>query len=272
MIVDSHLHVWQVGRGDYGWLTPDLPICRDFTIADARSAASGVDRVVLVQAAPTAAETAFLLDVAQHAGGFVHGVVGWTDLAAPDAARRIEALARAPDLVGLRPMLQDMADAAWILRPDVARGLDAMAACGLVLDLLIRPRHLPHCLSLARRHPRLAMVIDHAAKPDIASGDVTAWSDGMRRVAGETDISCKLSGLITEAGPAPAFAAVAPVVRCMLEWFGAARVMWGSDWPVLRLAADYQPWLAAAQALVRDVMPAAAEPVFATNALRCYAR
>ncbi|MCW8307721.1 amidohydrolase family protein [Acidiphilium sp. PA] len=272
MIVDSHLHVWQVGRGDYDWLTPDLPIFRDFTIADARAAATGVDRVVLVQAAPTEAETAYLLDIAQHAGAFVHGVVGWTDLAAPDAARRIEALARAPALVGLRPMLQDMADTGWILRPEVARGLDAMAACGLVLDLLIRPAHLPHCLTLARRHPGLAMVIDHAAKPDIATGALTAWSEGLRRIAGETDISCKLSGLITEAGPAASFAAVAPVARRVLAWFGAARVMWGSDWPVLRLAADYQPWLAAAQALVRAVMPAAVEPVFATNALRCYAR
>jgi L-fuconolactonase len=152
----------------------------------------------LVQAAPTEAETRFLLAQAD-ANPAVLGVVGWVDMLAADAPARIEKLATHPRLKGLRPMLQDIADAEWILQPALAPALRAMADCGLVFDALVKSVHLPHVLTLAARHPELRMVIDHCAKPDIAAGEWQPWADGIARIANETQAMCKLSGLMTEA-------------------------------------------------------------------------
>lgn len=268
--IDAHLHLWQVARGDYGWLTADLPIYRDYGLDDARQVTGGVDGVILVQAAPSEAETRYLLDIAHRSDGFVRGVIGWTDLAAPDAPARILTLSHDRLLRGLRPMLQDIGDPDWILRPDVARGLDAMAAAGLSLDLLIRPIHLPRCITLAGQHPGLAMVIDHGGKPDIASGDLSRWSAMMAHVAAQTDIACKFSGLLTELGPGGISSDAAPYMQVLIDHFGAGRLMWGSDWPVLNLASTYQDWFVLAAEFVRAAMPSAEAAIFGGNAERFY--
>jgi L-fuconolactonase len=268
--IDAHLHLWQVARGDYGWLTLDLPIHRDYGLEEARTVACDVDGVILVQAAPSEAETLFLLNIAHRSDGFVRAVIGWTDLAAPDAPARIAALARNPMLRGLRPMLQDITDPDWILRSDVARGLDAMVHAGLSLDLLIRPIHLSRCTTLAARHPELAIVIDHGGKPRIASGDLLRWSESMALIAAQTEISCKLSGLMTELAPGGVSSDVVPYARVLIECFGPARLIWGSDWPVLTLATTYQHWLSLATAIVHVESPAAEFAIFGGNAERFY--
>ncbi|MBU3740054.1 MAG: amidohydrolase [Rhodoferax sp.] len=244
MRIDAHFHSWRLDRGDYGWLTPALaPIYRDVTVEDwlAQAAPCGVVGGLLVQAAPTEAETGFLLDLAaRHAS--VLGVVGWVDLSAADAPQQVMALARQPRLKGLRPMLQDLSDPDWILRPEVQPGLAQMAECGLVLDALIKPVHLPRILQLAKRHPTLAIVIDHAAKPDIGSGQWESWARGLACLAELPQVSCKLSGLMTEAGPLPQTSVCRPWVRHVAGAFGPDRVLWGSDWPVLELAGRYADW------------------------------
>src|SRR5262245_2824306 len=136
--VDAHHHVWRVTRGDYGWLTPDLPIYRDYTLDDLRPQLGDITATVLVQAAPTEAETAFLLQVARASDGLVRGVIGWADFTAADAPARIAALRDDPLLKGLRPMLQDIADTAWILRPNVQPALRAVAEAGLRFDALVQ--------------------------------------------------------------------------------------------------------------------------------------
>src|SRR5262249_44282488 len=146
-------HVWSIARGDYGWLTPDLSIARDFGLDDLRPLLGDITATVLVQAADTEAETAFMLEVARGSGGLVRGVVGWADLAPPGAAERIAGLAAEPLLKGLRPMLQDIDDTGWILRPAVQPALAAMARQGLRFDALIKPRHLAVVGELAQRHP-----------------------------------------------------------------------------------------------------------------------
>lgn len=272
MSIDAHFHCWQLARGDYGWLTPALaPIYRDVTVSDwqAQSAPHGVTGGVLVQAAPTEAETHFLLAQAD-AHPHVLGVVGWVDLLADYAPARIEALARHPRLKGLRPMLQDIADAEWILQPALAPALRAMVDCGLVFDALVKPVHLPHVLTLAGRYPGLRLVIDHAAKPDIAAGEWQPWADGMARLALETQAMCKLSGLMTEAGPAPAPGAVRRWGEHVLACFGASRVVWGSDWPVLELACRYSRWHAEAQLLLADLGAREQAGVMGENAKRLY--
>ena len=244
MIVDAHHHLWTLARGDYAWLTPVLSaLYRDFNPPDLDPllAQCGVTATVLVQAAPTEAETEFLLAVAR-AWPRVAAVVGWTDLDSPDAPGKIAALAQSPVLKGLRPMLQDEPDAYWLMRPQVARALTVMVELGLTLDALVRPHQLPALCNALEAHPDLRVVIDHAAKPDIAGGRFEPWAQDIRAAASRPNTWCKLSGLLTEAGSNSADPDLAPFVDHLLTCFGPRRVMWGSDWPVLNLAGDYVAW------------------------------
>ena len=253
MIIDAHFHCWQLARGDYGWLTPALaPIYRDVAVDDWRAQAGrcGVQAGVLVQAAPTEAETAFLLAQAER-NDAVLGVVGWADLLAADAPIRIAHLAAQPKLKALRPMLHDLPDPGWILQAQLEPALQAMVDADLALDALVRPVHLPVLLQLCRRHPGLRIVIDHAAKPAVAAGQWQPWADALARLAEQTTAACKLSGLLTEAGPAPRADAARRWARHVLACFGPQRVLWGSDWPVLELAATYGDWWDETQALLQ---------------------
>lgn len=242
--VDAHLHLWRLARGDYGWITPDLaPLWRDFEPADAadKLSGAGVDAAVLVQAAPTVAETRFLLEHAER-HDWILGVVGWVDLAATDAPEQIGALARHAKLKGIRPMIQDIPDDRWMLRPGLRPAFEAIALHDLAFDALVKPRHLPHLAELIGRHPDLRFVIDHGAKPEIGAGRFDDWADAMRHLATASSAHCKLSGLITEAGPAWSEAQIRPFIDLLLDAFGPERLIWGSDWPVLTLAATYGTW------------------------------
>jgi L-fuconolactonase len=242
MIVDAHHHVWRIARGDYSWMSPDLPIFRDYDLSDLRPLLGDISATVLVQAADTEAETAFMLETARASAGLVRAVVGWTDLAAATAPERIAAMAREPLLKGYRPMLQDIEDTNWILRPEVQPALVAMTRAGLRLDLLVKPRHLPMLPELAQRHPDLPMVIDHGAKPAIIDNAFHPWADGMARLARDTAWYCKLSGLATEARPDWTVDTLRRYVDHLLACFGPARLMWGSDWPVVNLGGGYARW------------------------------
>lgn len=272
MIIDAHFHSWELARGDYGWLTPQLhPIYRDVGVADwlAQASPCGVQGGVLVQAAPTQAETEHLLRLAQ-AHPQVLGVVGWVDFLAPDAAQRIGRLAAQPALKGLRPMLQDIDDVGWILQPGVEPALQAMVDHALVFDALIQPRHLPVLLQLVRRWPGLSIVVDHGAKPDIARGQWEPWASGLVELARCPSVACKLSGLLTEAGPAPDPAAVGPWADWILQTFGPHRVMWGSDWPVLELASDYAAWWQQTQTMLSSLDATSRALVLGGTAQRVY--
>ncbi len=273
MIIDAHFHCWRLARGDYGWLTPALaPIYRDIDVEDWQHEAQpqGVTAGLLVQAAPTEAETAFLLEQAAHHEA-VRGVVGWLDLLAPDAPERIATLASTqPKLKGLRPMLHDIDDADWILQPALAPALEAMVAHGLVFDALVKPLHLTRLRVLCERHPALQVVIDHGAKPDIAGGHWHPWADDLQRLARETTAVCKLSGLLTEAGPHPRRGAAKRWSEHLLGSFGPQRVLWGSDWPVLELAANYRDWWGDTQTLLAPLGDADRAAVLGANAQRVY--
>jgi L-fuconolactonase len=271
--VDAHHHVWSLARGDYGWITPALPrLHRDFALADLTPLreAAGVTTTVLVQAAPTVAETRFLLKVAKDSGGVVKGVVGWVDLAAADAIPTLTRLARDPLLKSIRPMLQDLPDPAWILRADVGRALAALPRLGLRFDALVKPAQLPALLPMLDAHPDLAVVIDHAAKPDIAAGMWEPWARSMRAAAANPRVRCKLSGLVTEAGPAWTIETLRPYFDFLLECFGAQRMMWGSDWPVVNLGGSYQRWYAATVALMAGLTPQQRAAIMGGTARRFY--
>jgi L-fuconolactonase len=250
--VDAHLHVWSLARGDYDWITPSLaPLHRDFSLADVAPLRerAGVTTAVLVQAAPTLAETKYLLDIAKHSSGVVKGVVGWVDLGAGDAIPTLTRLARNHLLKGVRPMLQDLPDPAWILRTEVGRTLAALPRLGLRFDALVKPAQLPALLLMLERHPDLAVVVDHGAKPEIANGAWEPWARLMRAVADNPRVRCKLSGLVTEAGSGWTIDSLRRYVDFLAETFGPQRLMWGSDWPVVNLTATYPSWYAATVAL-----------------------
>jgi L-fuconolactonase len=269
-VIDAHFHIWQLARGDYGWLTPDLaPIYCDVTVEDWWTVANPckVSRGILVQAAPTEAETAFLLEQAGRHRERIAGVVGWVDMEAADAPARIAALASNTFLLGVRPMLHDIPDPAWILRGHLSPALAAVAEAGLTFDALVRPVHLPHILKLAQRHPALRIVIDHGAKPDIASDAFDHWAAAMELIARQTMAFCKLSGLLTEAGSRSDIGSVRRYVDHLRTCFGPKRLLWGSDWPVLKLAAGYRQW----HDMAKAIMPEAYHPdVFGQTALAAY--
>ena len=273
MLIDAHQHFWRVGENGLSWPPPDLAaIHRDFGPADlaAVGALVGLAGSVLVQSQADDRDTDWLLDLA--AGEpLVLAVVGWADLKAPDAPARIADLARRPKLRGLRPMLQDLEDDAWIAGPGLDPALDAMVTHGLSLDALVLTRHLPHLLTLARRRPDLAIVIDHGAKPPIATGEnADAWAGGIEALAELPQVFCKLSGLLTEAAPGQASDALVPYVRRLVSAFGPGRLMWGSDWPVLNLAGDYAGWLALARTLSGLTDPADLAALFGGTSRRFY--
>ncbi|MFN3238369.1 MAG: amidohydrolase family protein [Pseudomonadales bacterium] len=270
--VDCHQHFWQLSRGDYAWLTSDLTtLYRDFLPEDLRPliASNNVHKTIVVQAAPTDAETDFLLELAA-ATNFIAGVVGWVDMTAANAPERIKSLAQNPWFKGIRPMLQDIEDVNWMLRPELAPAFETLQKLDLSFDALVMPRHLENLLVLLQRYPGLRCVINHGAKPDISSDAWQPWAQQMSAIARETGAHCKLSGLLTEAGDDASAESLQPYMAHLLDVFGAARLMWGSDWPVLNLAGDYQTWINMAQEFLRDAAPAHEAEIMAGNATNFY--
>ena len=272
MRIDSHLHFWKLDRGDYGWLTPDLtPIYRDFLPADAQPwlDSAGIDGVVAVQAAPTVAETRFLLDLAKHEPR-IRGVVGWVDMASPDASERIAELATDPLLKSIRPMLQDLPADDWVLDPALGPAFATLVRHGLRFDALVKQRHLASLLTLIERHPDLAMVVDHGAKPDIAGGGFASWRAALAPIAAAPHVHCKLSGLVTEAAPAAGPEAIRPYTDALFELFGADRLMFGSDWPVVTLRRSYAEWHGLAGILAEKLRDDERAALFGGTAARFY--
>lgn len=274
MRIDSHQHFWTPGRGDYDWMPKDNAILnRVYLPADLAPILQGrgVEATVLVQAAATVEETEYMLGLAD-GSGFVKGVVGWVDFEKPSDLATLKRLKGHPKFKGVRPMIQDIADDAWMHRDDVQWGYRALIDLDLSFDALGFPRHLEHFLAVLKRYPAMRVVIDHCMKPQIRSHSEASfqhWADGMSRLA-ETGAFCKFSALITEANAGWTLADLKPYVDHVLAAFGPERVMWGSDWPVCRLRAEYEGWLAAAEALTAHLPEADRAQVFGGTAARFY--
>jgi L-fuconolactonase len=272
--IDAHQHYWDPSRGDYGWLTPALSqLYRTFGPADLAPLRTrcGVACTVVVQAAPTVEETRYLLSLARDDAS-IAGVVGWVPLDDPAAPELIADLAREPKFRGVRPMLQDLLDDDWIAKADMSRAVEALIAHDLAFDALIFTRHASALEVFLQRHPALRVVIDHGGKPPIRDGvsDWAAWSDALTRLARYPQVYCKLSGLATEAALGWTDATLDPYVAHLLSVFGAQRLMWGSDWPVLNLNGDYEGWYASAQRLLSNLNEAEYAAVFGANAAAFY--
>lgn len=283
--IDGHCHYWTLQRGDYGWLTPDAPglapIHRDFGAADMRplAEAAGISRRILVQAAPTEAETLFLLDQ-QHVDPGLAGVVGWVDLSNAESVASLERLARDPLFKGVRPMLQDLADPDWIATKPHPAAVAALKRLVLRLDALVMPQHLSALMRFVEANPDLPVIIDHAAKPALAASPDDPrhgqWQRGMSALARAPQVYCKLSGLLTELPlghrntPERAVAALRPTVEKLLAWFGPRRIVWGSDWPVLTLAASFGFWIEVTKLLLEGLSGNERAQILSEAAARFY--
>ncbi|GAB2588828.1 amidohydrolase family protein [Streptomyces capparidis] len=276
-IVDAHHHVWDLAVRDQDWIQgPELaPLRRTFTVGELEreAAAAGVGATVLVQTVTVPEETPeFLALAAEHP--LVAGVVGWTDLTAPGVGRELERLRSLPGgerLVGVRHQVQSEPDPDWLVRPDVLRGLREVARAGLVYDLVVLPHQLPAAARAAAAVPGLTFVLDHLGKPPILEGAVHPWSQRVRALAALPNTVCKLSGMVTEADwgnwtPDD----LRPFSDTVLEAFGPGRVMFGSDWPVCLVAADYARVLHTARDLTCGLSPGERAAVFHGTATRVY--
>ncbi|MFJ4564817.1 amidohydrolase family protein [Streptomyces caelestis] len=271
-VVDAHHHVWDLSVRDQDWIAEGCPIRRDFMMADLapEARAAGVDRTVLVQTVTVPEETPEFLALADE-HELIAGVVGWTDLTRPDVADELARLRELPGgryLKGIRHQVQGEPDPGWLLRPDVRRGLTAVADAGLVYDLVVLPHQLPACTKAAADLPHLTFVLDHLGKPPIASGALEPWASDLRALAARPNTVCKLSGMITEADLASwTIDDLRPYAGTVLDTFGPDRVMFGSDWPVCTLAAAYGDVLDTARRLTD---PAGHARIFGATATRVY--
>ncbi len=252
----------------------DVPVLyRDYEPDDLKNLLEkvGVDGTIAVQADDNVAETKFLLSLAT-ATPWIMGVVGWVDLGSPVASREIAQLAKHPKFVGIRPMIQDIADDDWMLGPDLAAGLETLQNLDLTFDALVLQKHLPSLDRFLELYPNLRVVIDHCAKPIFKDRAFSQWAEGISRAAAHTNCFCKLSGLMTEAPLGTKEAEIHKYLNHAVDCFGTDRVLFGSDWPVLNLASDYVAWAKIVRNCLTRLPVSDQKRVFSENPLTIYPR
>jgi len=278
MILDSHAHLWQRERTPQPWIDSAsmAPIDRDFWLDDLREAQreAGIEGTILVQSANSASETLDLLALAKGPhDDAVRGVVGWIDLTG-DVSSQLQSVRRAPGgdrLVGIRHLAHQDPDDRWLRRADVGAGLEALAEAELVFDLVVRPDQLADAAAVVAEHPAVTFVLDHLGKPPIAGGDLADWSAGLRAVAASPNATAKLSGLVIEAEWSSwSIDDLREPVELALEVFGPNRLMFGSDWPLTRVAGGLTSWVDAARDLTSELSQGERDHIFGGTAATVY--
>jgi L-fucono-1,5-lactonase len=272
--LDSHQHFWRYDPADLPWITADMAVLQaDYLPSDLAPLLEThqIGGTIAVQARHSEDETRWLLDLADD-NPFILGVVGWVDLTAFDLDSRLDDLAH-PKLVGIRHIVHDEPDADFMLQPVFRAGIARLADHDLTFDLLLFPAHLRSASTIAAEHAELSFVLDHIGKPTVATGasPPRAWRQDLRRLASHDNVMCKLSGMITEAiwhdwSPED----FTPYLDIVLELFGHERVMFGSDWPVCRLAGSYSAVLDVVERFASTLTVAERRALFGGNAARFY--
>ena len=273
MRVDTHQHFWRYSAAEYGWIDDSMSVLRrDFLPDDARREMNraAIDACVAVQARQTLEETRWLLKMAAE-NAFVAGVVGWIDLQAPDASEQLEPFVHQPKFVGVRHIVQSELDDRFMLRPAFVRGISLLEDRDLTYDILIYPKHLRAAAELVSRFPRQRFILDHLAKPNIRLREIREWEKGIRELAAFPLVFCKLSGLVTEADWGGWTADhVRPYFDVAFDCFGAHRLLFGSDWPVCTVAADYRQVVSLVEDYLTDRPDVERDAVMGGNAARLW--
>ena len=274
-MIDSHHHFWRYDPEEYGWISESMAVLRrDYLPADLlrEASAAGVDGVVSVQARQTLEETRWLIELAEQ-NDFIRGVVGWVPLVSDAVRQDLERFAVHPKLKAVRHVLQDEPDDNYILRDDFNRGITLLNGFGLRYDILIFERHLPQTIEFVDRHPSQVFVLDHIAKPRLRENahSLEPWASGIKELAKRENVSCKVSGMVTEADWAAwSGTELKPYFDTVLEAFGPNRLMFGSDWPVCLVASGYGRWFDAVTAFARNLSPSEQEALFGGTATAIY--
>jgi L-fuconolactonase len=258
MRLDAHQHFWQYTSVDFGWINDKMAaLRRDFLPKDLGPllAAERFDGSIAVQARQSLEETRWLLELAAH-NDIVKGVVGWVDLRSPDLPAQLHQFAQNPKLVGVRHVVQDEPDDNFMLGSEFRRGIARLPDYGLAYDILIFPRQLSAAIKLVRQFPEQRFVLDHIAKPSIADARMDSWDRGIQELAKADNVCCKLSGMVTEARwhdwkPED----FRPFLDVVLNAFGPARLMIGSDWPVCTASAPYSRTIALVRSYINSLTP-----------------
>jgi L-fuconolactonase len=272
-MIDSHQHFWQYSAKEYGWISETMPaLRRDFLPADLLQEQKnlGFRGSIAVQARQSLAETEWLLKLAD-AEARILGVVGWVDLCSPKLSDQLDIFIHNPKFKGVRHVVQDEPDDRIMLKPDFLRGLSLLEFANLSYDLLVYPRQLPSAIEVARRFPRLRLVLDHIAKPPIKTGELLPWSGQIAELAGYPNVFCKVSGMVTEAD----WKSWKPgdfdrYLDCVTRAFGPERLMFGSDWPVCTLAGSYGQVYEIARNFYKGFSAGENKAIFELNAARFY--
>ncbi|MBI5774373.1 MAG: amidohydrolase family protein [Verrucomicrobia bacterium] len=274
MKLDAHQHFWKYRAPEYPWMKRGWPLRRDHLPPHLKPllARAGIDGCIAVQARQSREENNFLLGLAD-AHPFIQGVVGWVDLRAKTVEQQLAEFARHPKFVGVRHVVQDEPDDDFMMRHDFLRGIGQLARFKLNYDILIYPRQLPAAIRLARKFPHQPFVLDHLAKPPIKAGTISPWREQITELARHPNVMAKISGLVTEADwTAWKKKDFRPYLDVALAAFGAERLMFGSDWPVCRLAGTYGRVFGLARGHLASLPAAARDKIFGGNAARFYLR
>ena len=273
MRIDSHQHFWQYTSAEYSWIDESMSaLRRDFLPPDLQPhmAGAGVDACVAVQARQTVEETRWLLELAD-AYPFIAGVIGWVDLQSAAAAAQLDVFVDHPKFVGVRHIVQSEPDDRFMLGSEFCRGISLLEDRDLTYDILIYPKHLTVAAELVSLFPRQRFVLDHLAKPNLRSGEMREWEKGIRLLAQFPLVSCKVSGLVTEADwtrwtPAD----LRPYLDVAFECFGHHRLLVGSDWPVCTVAAGYARCIQLVDDYMADRPAHERDAVMGANAARLW--
>ena len=275
MQIDSHHHFWKYDPVQYSWIGSDMSVLkRDFlpaTLFD-EIAQAGVDGVVSVQARQTLEETAWLLAMADE-HEFIRGVVGWVPLlVSPEIASLVGPLAESPWLKGVRHVVQDEPDDAFILGAEFNRGVSQLRQFGLVYDILIFAKQLANSIRFVDQHPDQPFVLDHIAKPKVQAAEFhEQWGDELRELARREHVACKFSGVVTEVRDATwSKDVIRPYWDVAIDAFGPKRLMFGSDWPVCLLRSGYTQWVSTVRDLIAEMSPSEQDDIMGGNARRAY--
>jgi L-fuconolactonase len=273
MRIDSHQHFWHYSAAEYPWIGSGMErLAADQLPADLESVArpEGIVGSVAVQARQSLQESRWLLELAA-AHPFIKGVVGWVDLQSPEVERQLEELAARPRFVGVRHVVQDEPDPNFLLRAAFGHGLQHLARHRLTYDLLLYPQQLPAAVTLVGRFPEQPFVLDHLAKPRIKAGELEPWGRDLAALARHDNVTCKLSGLVTEAAwRGWQRADFTPYLEFALETFGPSRLMFGSDWPVCQVAAEYAEVVGIVENCLGRLSAAEQEAIWGKTAARVY--
>lgn len=271
--IDAHHHVWRYHPAEYGWISPDMiALRRDFLPADLENEMhhAGLNGAVAVQARQTLEETNWLLSLAENSA-VMKGVVGWAPVADCSFPRHLERLRANSKLKGLRHLIQDEPDPAFLQREDFNRGIALLSGAGLVYDLLVFEKQLASAIEFVDRHPQQVFVLDHIGKPRIKEGVLDPWRRHIAEIAHRENVYCKFSGLVTEADwshwtPQD----LQPYFDAVLKAFGPRRIMAGSDWPVCLLATTYRGWFDLLHTFVQPLSKSEQEMILGGVATRVY--